>query len=267
MNAPSRAPAGTPVGGQFAPGAHSETDVALAEAKASAFAPPGPGDPATAAPYAEMERAQLARFHATQRCNDATMQAVGALIRREHPTAESFELNWDDESRCPCFNDPVIRDEQGNDLYDGEQDDFGLQDEVNQLVGGMDVSPEDRRFWSPVTFADLDAEAATLASPPAAADRPREQESVRSFVAETEQEIFRTDSDIGANPNALGVWNRVREHAGLPRLQRRDLTSAEECTDPGRDAISERSYPLYPRALDCSWHAAAIAIQNDQEQP
>jgi len=29
MNAPSRAPAGTPTGGQFAPSAHSETDVAL----------------------------------------------------------------------------------------------------------------------------------------------------------------------------------------------------------------------------------------------
>ncbi len=256
-------------GGQFAPGAHSETDVALAEAKASAFASPGPGDPATAELFAERERAQLARFHATQRCNDATMQAVGALIRREHPTAESFELDWDDESRCPCFNDPVIRDGQGNDLYNGVEDDFALQDEVNQLVGDMDVSPEDRRFWSPVTFADLDAEAATLGAPPAAADRAREQKSVRTFVAETEQEIFRTDSDIGANPNALGVWNRVREHAGLPRLQRRDLTSAEECNDPDRDAISERSYPLQPRAVDGSWHTRTDAIHNhnDQEQP
>jgi len=246
VNAPSRAPAGTPTGGQFAPDAHSETDVALAEAKARVFASAGPHDPATAELFAERERAQLARFHASQRCNDATMQVVGALIRRELPTAASFSLGWD---------------------YDHQAgDDFALQDEVRYLVGDMDISPDDRRIRFPVAFTDLDADA-TLASPSVSADGRHDQEAARAFVAETEQEIFRTDSDIGANPNALGVWNRVREHAGLPRLQRRDLTSAEECTDPGRDAISERSYPLYPRALDGSWHAAAIAIQNDQEQP
>jgi len=32
MNAPNRAPAGTPVGGQFAAGAHAETDVSLSPA-------------------------------------------------------------------------------------------------------------------------------------------------------------------------------------------------------------------------------------------
>jgi len=36
MNAPSRAPAGTPVGGQFAAGAHAETDVSLNPAAAPA---------------------------------------------------------------------------------------------------------------------------------------------------------------------------------------------------------------------------------------
>jgi len=264
VNAPSRAPAGTPTGGQFAPDAHSETDVALAEAKARVFASAGPHDPATAELFAERERAQLARFHASQRCNDATMQVVGALIRRELPTAASFSLGWDYDHQAGDLG--CIRDAQGTDLYEGEQDDFALQDEVRYLVGDMDISPDDRRIRFPVAFTDLDADA-TLASPSVSADGPHDQEAARAFVAETEQEIFRTDSDIGANPNALGVWNRVRQHAGLPRLQRRDLTSAEECTDPGRDAISERSYPLYPRALDGSWHAAAIAIQNDQEQP
>jgi len=160
MSIPSRAPAGTPEGGRFAPSAHAETDVALAVASRTAFIQPGPDDPATAELFAEMERAQLARFHATQRCNDAIMQAVGAFIRREHPTAASFEVDWDDESRCPCFDDPVIRDGEDNDLYDGEQDDFALQEEVHQLVGGMDVSPDDRRLRFPVTFTDLDAEAA-----------------------------------------------------------------------------------------------------------
>jgi hypothetical protein len=241
MSTPSRAPAGTP-----------------------AFVPPGPHDPATAELFAEMERAQLARFHANQRCNDVTMRTVGALIRREHPTAASFELDWDDESRCPCFVDPVIRDGEGNELYDGGQDDDALQEEVHQLVGCMDVSPDDRRIRFPVTFTDLDAEAAILASPSVSADGPHEQEAVRAFVAETEQEILRTDSDIGANPNALGVWNRVRQHAGLPRLQRRDLTSVEEYNDPGRDAISERSYPLQPRAVDGSWHTGAITIHNEE---
>lgn len=245
MNAPSRAPAGTPVGGQFAPGAHSETDVALAEANARVFASAGPHDPATSELFAERERAQLARFHASQRCNDVTMQVVGALIRRELPTAASFSLGWD---------------------YD-HQDDFALRDEVRYLVDDMDISPDDRRTRFPVTFTDLDADAATLASPSVSADGPHEQEAARAFVAKTEQEIFRTDSDIGANPNALGVWNRVREHAGLPRLQRRDLTSVEEYNDPGRDAISERSYPLQPRAVDGSWQTGAITTHNDQEQP
>ncbi len=36
MNAPNRAPAGTPVGGQFATGAHAETDVSLSPAAAPA---------------------------------------------------------------------------------------------------------------------------------------------------------------------------------------------------------------------------------------
>jgi len=152
---------------------------------------------------------------------------------------------------------------EGNELYDGGQDDDALQEEVHQLVGGMDVSPDDRRIRFPVTFTDLDADA-TLASPSVSADGPHEQKPVLAFVARTEQEIFRTDSDIGANPNALGVLNRVREHAGLPRLQRRDLTSVEECNDPDRDAISERSYPLQPRAVDGSWHTGAITTHNEE---
>jgi len=264
MSAPSRAPAGTPTGGQFASGAHSETDVALAGAR-TAFVPPGSHDPATAELFAEMERAQLDRFHASQRCNDVTMQVVGALIRRELPTAASFSLGWDDDDQAGDLG--CIRDAQGTDLYEGEQDDFALQDEVHYLVGDMDISPEDPRVRFPVTFTDLDAEAAILASPSVSANGPHEQEAVRAFVAETEQEILRTDSDIGANPNALGVWNRVREHAGLPRLQRADLTSAAECADRGRDAISERGYPLQPRAVDGSWHTETDAIHNEQEQP
>jgi hypothetical protein len=66
-------------------------------------------------------------------------------------------------------------------------------------------------------------------------------------IEQIERQNFRTESDLGANPAALVLWNRVRERAGLPRLRRADLTTAAEYTDRSRDAIGEREYPLMPR--------------------
>lgn len=43
------------------------------------------------------------------------------------------------------------------------------------------------------------------------------------FIEQTEKSHFRTASDTGANPNALFIWNLLREHAGLPRLTKDDL--------------------------------------------
>lgn len=47
--------------------------------------------------------------------------------------------------------------------------------------------------------------------------------NLRQFIEGIESRHFRTASDTGANPNALFVWNILREHAGLPRLTRDDL--------------------------------------------
>jgi hypothetical protein len=46
---------------------------------------------------------------------------------------------------------------------------------------------------------------------------------LQNFIAAIEAAHFRTDEDRGANTNALFIWNRVREFAGLPELKRVDL--------------------------------------------
>lgn len=46
---------------------------------------------------------------------------------------------------------------------------------------------------------------------------------LHDFIAETEKAYFRTQGDTGANLNALFIWNRVREYAGLPPLELKDL--------------------------------------------
>jgi hypothetical protein len=43
------------------------------------------------------------------------------------------------------------------------------------------------------------------------------------FVRKTEDDYFRTNTDVGANSNALFIWNRVRTHLKLPELKLDDL--------------------------------------------
>ena len=51
-----------------------------------------------------------------------------------------------------------------------------------------------------------------------------------AFIEKTENSYFRTDGDIGANWNALIVWNQVRKFAGLKELDKDDLpTYCDEC--------------------------------------
>jgi hypothetical protein len=47
--------------------------------------------------------------------------------------------------------------------------------------------------------------------------------TLREFIEDVEAREFRTETDAGAHPNALLVWNQVREFAGLPRITREDL--------------------------------------------
>jgi hypothetical protein len=46
---------------------------------------------------------------------------------------------------------------------------------------------------------------------------------LQDFIREVEDSHFRTVSDYGGNPNALFIWNRVREFAGLDPLSYQDL--------------------------------------------
>jgi hypothetical protein len=48
-------------------------------------------------------------------------------------------------------------------------------------------------------------------------------DELTSYMADIESRMFRTNQDVGANSNALMVWNTLREHAGLPRLTRDNL--------------------------------------------
>lgn len=45
----------------------------------------------------------------------------------------------------------------------------------------------------------------------------------QEFIERTEASHFRTDTDTGANFNAIFIWNVVRQHVGLPILKLSDL--------------------------------------------
>ncbi len=50
-----------------------------------------------------------------------------------------------------------------------------------------------------------------------------ELHALQEFIADVESRLFRTATDIGANLNALLVWNELREFAELPELTFQDL--------------------------------------------
>lgn len=51
----------------------------------------------------------------------------------------------------------------------------------------------------------------------------RKQMTLVEFIEDVEKRHFRTGHDTGSNPNALMIWNMVREVAGLERLTQDDL--------------------------------------------
>lgn len=44
-----------------------------------------------------------------------------------------------------------------------------------------------------------------------------------AFIFAVESSHFRTVEDTGANPNAMLIWNIVRQRVGLPRISKDDL--------------------------------------------
>ena len=43
------------------------------------------------------------------------------------------------------------------------------------------------------------------------------------FIGSFEESHFRSDSDTGANPSAMLLWNMVRHRVGLPQIGPEDL--------------------------------------------
>jgi len=64
--------------------------------------------------------------------------------------------------------------------------------------------------------------------------------SIVEFIQKVEKDHFRTVTDTGANPNALFIWNLVREEAGLPRLDPKDLPAF--CVTHGKYHILREDY-------------------------
>ena len=60
-----------------------------------------------------------------------------------------------------------------------------------------------------------------------------------AFMADMEDRNFRTNSDTGANSNALSIWNSVRAYAGYKALTRDDLRMRQVKSSQGRVTLEE----------------------------
>ncbi len=100
MNAPSRNPSGTPTGGQFAPGQHAETEVAVAD---SIHAPPDSA--AVDAFWAEGDAISELRQQADQRQRALAEQAAALVteaVRARYPDAVQVDfVRWDRDEENP----------------------------------------------------------------------------------------------------------------------------------------------------------------------
>jgi len=157
MNAPSRAPAGTPLGGQFAAGAHAETDVSLSPGAAAAPAPTGLD--ALRAYHAELsaELAEIAeryvngndyeREKAQEEMVDTSAEAlpqVMAALRRfldshpsepEGPEGPSAVPISAQDLRDDWVDDPILSPEQASAL--DELDDETLNTHLGLAFAGQ----------------------------------------------------------------------------------------------------------------------------------
>jgi len=124
MSTPSRAPAGTPVGGQFAAGAHAETGVAVAD--------PGHAPPDTAAVdafWAEGDAISELRQQADQRQRALAEQAavlVTQAVRARYPDAVQVDfVLWegDGEDGDDTVRFESVRDSGGEILCDSDDGD------------------------------------------------------------------------------------------------------------------------------------------------
>lgn len=63
--------------------------------------------------------------------------------------------------------------------------------------------------------------------------------SLVDFIKDVEAANFRTNSDTGANDNALFVWNILREYAGMPKLTHDELRQRQVDTSSDKTLTVE----------------------------
>jgi len=91
MSNPTRAPAGTPEGGRFAPGQHTETGVTLDTASEE----PGQVDPAI---LSEMARRRAAVAEAELAYERVCARGLADIVSRRWPQAHALEMDpWEDD--------------------------------------------------------------------------------------------------------------------------------------------------------------------------
>jgi len=64
------------------------------------------------------------------------------------------------------------------------------------------------------------------------------------FIKRVEEAHFRTRYDSGAHPNAMLIWNQVREFANLPRINLKDLPA--HCSVHNRYHVIREDYGCAP---------------------
>lgn len=92
---PKRVQAGIPTGGQFVPGAHDESDLALSAPTASAAALPVSIDLAAEDSMLSTELAQLRDLES--RAELRATRLLAATVRAEYPQGKFIVLDWSDQ--------------------------------------------------------------------------------------------------------------------------------------------------------------------------
>jgi len=137
MSNPTRAPAGTPEGGRFAPGQHTETGVTLDTASEE----PGQVDPAI---LGEMARHRMAIAEAEQAYERACARGLADIATKRWPQAHALEMDpWEDDPDHLVVTGVYASGEGGRlPVTDAEIHDFNFYDQdVFTMTSALQAAP------------------------------------------------------------------------------------------------------------------------------
>ena len=137
MSDPTRAPAGTPEGGRFAPGQHTETGVTLDTASEE----PGQVDPAI---LGEMARHRMAIAEAEQAYERACARGLADIATKRWPQAHALEMDpWEDDPDHLVVTGVYASGEGGRlPVTDAEIHDFNFYDQdVFTMTSALQAAP------------------------------------------------------------------------------------------------------------------------------